>query len=61
MKARAPAEPFRIDITLEPGDLEQLWERFDPEQDEIPAVGRVPSSRRTPSRTTPSTGTTSAR
>jgi 1-acyl-sn-glycerol-3-phosphate acyltransferase len=42
MKARTAAEPFRIDITLEPGDLEQLWERFDSEQDEIPAVHQVP-------------------
>ncbi|SOD02135.1 1-acyl-sn-glycerol-3-phosphate acyltransferase [bacterium JGI 053] len=37
-----PAEPpFRIDISLGAEDLEQLWERFDSEQDEIPAVQRV--------------------
>jgi 1-acyl-sn-glycerol-3-phosphate acyltransferase len=42
-KSPAPAEsPFRIDITLGPEDLEQLWERFDSEQDEIPAVHQVP-------------------
>lgn len=33
--------PFRIDISLGAEDLEQLWERFDSEQDEIPAVHDV--------------------
>jgi 1-acyl-sn-glycerol-3-phosphate acyltransferase len=42
-KTDAPApQPMRIDITLGPEDLEQLWERFDSEQDEIPAVHQVP-------------------
>ncbi|HEX8243413.1 MAG TPA: 1-acyl-sn-glycerol-3-phosphate acyltransferase, partial [Longimicrobium sp.] len=43
MKTPAPdAAPFRIDLELSAGDLEQLWERFDSEQDEIPAVHAVP-------------------
>ncbi len=33
--------PFRLDITLGPDDLEQLWERFDSEQNEIPAIHEV--------------------
>lgn len=42
-KPPAGAEPpFRIDITLGAEDLEQLWERFDSEQDEIPVVHKVP-------------------
>ncbi|MFL5537869.1 MAG: 1-acyl-sn-glycerol-3-phosphate acyltransferase, partial [Longimicrobiaceae bacterium] len=40
---QAPGSAYRIDITLSPADLEQLWERFDSEQDEIPAVHQVPS------------------
>ncbi|HEX6747465.1 MAG TPA: 1-acyl-sn-glycerol-3-phosphate acyltransferase [Longimicrobium sp.] len=44
MKKPAPAAaaPFRIDLELSAADLEQLWERFDSEQDEIPAVHAVP-------------------
>jgi 1-acyl-sn-glycerol-3-phosphate acyltransferase len=44
MKApvRAGAAPPRIDLQLDAADLEQLWERFDSEQDEIPAVHQVP-------------------
>jgi len=42
MTPPAAEPPFRIDISLGPEDLEQLWERFDSEQDEIPAVHRVP-------------------
>jgi 1-acyl-sn-glycerol-3-phosphate acyltransferase len=38
---RPPEPPLRIDITLGPEDLEQLWERIDSEQDEIPAVQQV--------------------
>jgi 1-acyl-sn-glycerol-3-phosphate acyltransferase len=39
--APAPA-PLRIDLELAAADLEQLWERVDSEQDEIPAVHAVP-------------------
>jgi 1-acyl-sn-glycerol-3-phosphate acyltransferase len=42
MTQPAAEPPFRIDISLGAEDLEQLWERFDSEQDEIPAVHRVP-------------------
>ena len=42
MTGPAAEPPFRIDIRLGAEDLEQLWERFDSEQDEIPAVHRVP-------------------
>jgi 1-acyl-sn-glycerol-3-phosphate acyltransferase len=42
MTPPAADPPFRIDISLGPEDLEQLWERFDSEQDEIPAVQSVP-------------------
>jgi len=41
MTPPAAEQPFRIDISLGAEDLEQLWERFDSEQDEIPAVQRV--------------------
>ncbi|MFL5382686.1 MAG: 1-acyl-sn-glycerol-3-phosphate acyltransferase [Longimicrobiaceae bacterium] len=42
MTRPAAGPPFRIDITLGAEDLEQLWERFDSEQHEIPAVHEVP-------------------
>jgi 1-acyl-sn-glycerol-3-phosphate acyltransferase len=42
MTRPAAEPPFRIDISLGAEDLEQLWEPFDSEQDEIPAVQRVP-------------------
>lgn len=40
---RRDGAPYRIDLDLRPADLEQLFEAFDPEQDEIPAVHHVPS------------------
>jgi 1-acyl-sn-glycerol-3-phosphate acyltransferase len=36
------ASPLRIDLQLSAADLEQLWERVDSEQHEIPAVHEVP-------------------
>jgi 1-acyl-sn-glycerol-3-phosphate acyltransferase len=42
MTRPAAEPPFRIDVRLGAEDLEQLWERFDSEEDEIPAVGSVP-------------------
>jgi len=42
MTRPAAEPPFRIDITLGAEDLEQLWEVFDSEQHEIPAVQHVP-------------------
>jgi 1-acyl-sn-glycerol-3-phosphate acyltransferase len=37
-----PGASLRIDLQLSAADLEQLWERVDSEQDEIPAVHGVP-------------------
>ncbi len=41
-KRSADAPPFQVDLRMSPADLEQLWERVDSEENEIPAVGHVP-------------------
>jgi 1-acyl-sn-glycerol-3-phosphate acyltransferase len=42
----AAAPPFRLDLKLDAGDLEQLWEPFDSEEDEIPGrtLPRLPAA-----------------
>ncbi|MDB4950563.1 MAG: 1-acyl-sn-glycerol-3-phosphate acyltransferase [Gemmatimonadetes bacterium] len=42
MSTKPPRAPFRLDVSLAPGDLEQLWAPFDSEENEIPAAGTLP-------------------